>query len=123
MATGAVKSLASSLMQVAGWVCSAEVVHLRDYKVMLERRKAASTVILPCCHAEDKKHIYLSGKWNSHCDMVKCDLEGNPLPDMEPRRLWTCKEKPANDYYSFTNFAHFCNSSANIRTPLASDSR
>ena len=55
--------------------------------------------------------------------MVKCDLEGQPEPDMEPRRLWTCVEKPANDYYSFTHFAHKCNSSAGIRTPLLSDSR
>ncbi len=38
-------------------------------------------------------------------------------------RLWTCQERPANDYYSFTNFAHKCNSSENIRVPLLSDSR
>jgi hypothetical protein len=35
--------------------------------------------------AEGKKRIKLSGKWNSHCEMVKCDFEGQPLPDMEPQ--------------------------------------
>jgi len=36
--------------------------------------------------ADGQKRIHLSGKWNSHCDMVKCDFEGKPLPDMEPQR-------------------------------------
>lgn len=39
------------------------------------------------------------------------------------QRLWTCEKRPANDYYSFTNFAHKCNSSEGIRVPLPSDSR
>ncbi|KAF5831000.1 hypothetical protein DUNSADRAFT_13756 [Dunaliella salina] len=73
--------------------------------------------------AEGKKRIHLSGKWNSHCDMVKCDFEGVPLPDMEPQRLWTNRERPANDYYSFTHFAHKCNSSEGIRVGGGSDSR
>eukprot|EP00983_Pelagomonas_calceolata_P088806 1157246-Pelagomonas_calceolata.AAC.2 len=42
--------------------------------------------VLPVTFAEGKKRIQLSGKWNSHCDMVKCDFEGVPLPDMEPQR-------------------------------------
>ncbi len=73
--------------------------------------------------AEGVKRIKLSGKWNSHCDMVPCDAEGNALPDAEPKRLWTCNEKPKGDYYTFTNYAHQLNSSKGVRKPLPSDSR
>ncbi|GFH19810.1 uncharacterized protein HaLaN_16828, partial [Haematococcus lacustris] len=72
---------------------------------------------------EGRKHIRLSGKWNQYCDMVPCDAEGVPLEGAESTRLWTCAPKPANDYYSFTHFAHLLNKSDNIRTPLPSDSR
>uniref|UniRef100_A0A7S0RQA2 Oxysterol-binding protein n=1 Tax=Chlamydomonas leiostraca TaxID=1034604 RepID=A0A7S0RQA2_9CHLO len=72
---------------------------------------------------DGKKHIKLTGKWNEYCDMVKCDAEGNVPADATPTRLWTCNEKPKNDYYSFTNFAHKLNSSDGIRVPLPSDSR
>ncbi|KAJ9527536.1 hypothetical protein QJQ45_025810 [Haematococcus lacustris] len=72
---------------------------------------------------EGRKHIKLSGKWNQYCDMVPCDAEGGPLEGAESTRLWTCAPKPANDYYSFTHFAHLLNKSDNIRTPLPSDSR
>ena len=35
------------------------------------------------------KQLALSGKWNSHLDMQKCDEEGDPLPGSELVRLWT----------------------------------
>ena len=35
------------------------------------------------------KQLALSGKWNSHLDMQKCEEEGDPLPGSEPVRLWT----------------------------------
>lgn len=56
-------------------------------------------------------------------DAVQCDAAGVPLTGAQVKRLWTCAPKPANDYYSFTQFAHKLNSSEGIRTPLPSDSR
>lgn len=67
--------------------------------------------------------LALSGKWNSHLDCIKCDEEGDPLPDAKPLRLWTCKEKPEDDPYQFTFFAHELNSCKGIMEPLPSDSR
>lgn len=73
---------------------------------------------------EDGTPVYkLEGKWNSHLDAVKCDAEGEPLPGEEPLRLWTCTEKPADDPYGFTHFAHKLNSCADGINPLPSDSR
>jgi len=74
---------------------------------------------------EGTPKLLLEGKWNSHLDCTQCDEEGNALPDAEPERLWTCKPKPENDPYQFTEFAHLLNS---IETcdgvdPLPSDSR
>ena len=66
--------------------------------------------------------LYLEGKWNSHLDCMPCDDEGNPLPDAEPERLWTCEEKPEKDPYQFTKFAHYLNSCEGVN-PLPSDSR
>ncbi len=66
--------------------------------------------------------LLLEGKWNSHLDCTPCDEEGNPLPDAEPERLWTCEPKPENDPYQFTKFAHVLNSCEGIN-PLPSDSR
>ena len=40
------------------------------------------------------KKIALSGKWNSHLDMQKCDEEGELMPGSEPQRLWTVSTKP-----------------------------
>lgn len=37
---------------------------------------------------EGKKVLALSGAWNSHLDMVKCDGEGDPLQDAKTVRLW-----------------------------------
>jgi len=54
---------------------------------------------------------------HTHVDMLALILT------MYTQRMWTCDQKPADDYYSFTNFAHKCNSSAGIRVPLLSDSR
>mmetsp|Transcript_11385 Transcript_11385/g.19976 ORF Transcript_11385/g.19976 Transcript_11385/m.19976 type:complete len:456 (-) Transcript_11385:826-2193(-) len=73
--------------------------------------------------AEGVKQIMLSGKWNSYCDMVRCDAAGEPLPDVEPQRMWTCTEKPKGDYYSSTHYANKLNSSEGIKVPLPSDSR
>lgn len=55
--------------------------------------------------------------------MVRCDQEGNPLPNAKVVRMWTCTPKPANDYYSFTNFAHKLNGCEGMFVPLPSDSR
>jgi hypothetical protein len=65
----------------------------------------------------------VSGKWNEYCEMVRCDAEGNPLPDAKVVRQWTCNPKPANDYYSFTHFAHKLNGCEGMFVPLPSDSR
>ncbi|KAK9843175.1 hypothetical protein WJX74_008032 [Apatococcus lobatus] len=69
-----------------------------------------------------KKVIALSGKWNSHLDMVKCDEEGDPIKDAETIRLWECAPKPAGDKYSLTYFARRLNVGKGL-SPLASDSR
>lgn len=74
-------------------------------------------------NADGKKFVKLSGKWNEYCDMVKCNEDGSVPEGLQPRRLWTCTEKPKSDYYSFTHFAHKLNSSEGIRMPLPSDSR
>ncbi len=63
------------------------------------------------------------GKWSEHCDMVKCDAQGNPLQGAAPTRMWTCNEKPKGDYYSFTQFAHKLNGCEGLCVPLPSDSR
>ena len=73
--------------------------------------------------AAGKKVILVSGKWNSHCDMVPCDDSGAPLAGKQPTRMWTCTEKPKGDYYSFSYFTHKISSAENIREPLPSDSR
>lgn len=72
--------------------------------------------------ADGVPRLALIGKWNSHLDFVPCDSDGEPLPDAEPTRIWTCREKPENDPYSFTHFAHELNSCEGIN-PLPSDSR
>lgn len=62
----------------------------------------------PLFHALDWFQMFLkwwpsllthAGKWNSHCDIVRCDAEGEALVDVEPRRVWTNNEKPKGDYY------------------------
>jgi len=70
----------------------------------------------------DVPKLQLVGKWNSYLDCVECDEEGNAIPDAEPERLWTCVEKPENDPYQFTKFAHHLNSCEGVN-PLPSDSR
>jgi hypothetical protein len=77
----------------------------------------------PRVHADGKKHIKLSGKWNAFVNMVPCDEEGNVVEGQEPTRMWTCNEKPKGDYYTFTNFAHQLNGCEGMREPLPSDSR
>ena len=48
---------------------------------------------------EGEKVIALSGKWNSHLDMVKCDEAGEPIPDAPTTRLWTVSGT-ALDYFA-----------------------
>lgn len=74
--------------------------------------------------AEGNAHMLLSGEWNSHCDVQPCGADGEPVPDSEPRRLWSCAPKPEGDKYCFTHFAHGLNGVDGLReAPLASDSR
>mmetsp|Transcript_6855 Transcript_6855/g.19330 ORF Transcript_6855/g.19330 Transcript_6855/m.19330 type:complete len:459 (+) Transcript_6855:353-1729(+) len=73
---------------------------------------------------EGTKVLYLSGKWNSHLDAVKCDEDGEPLPEDEPMRLWKCSAKPGAGKYNFTSFANKLNRvPENSPAPLKSDSR
>lgn len=72
--------------------------------------------------AEGKKVMALGGKWNDYLDAVRCDEEGDPLPDAEKLHLWKCNEKPEGDKYAFTHFAHKLMSSEGLN-PLPSDSR
>ncbi|KAI7842034.1 hypothetical protein COHA_004235 [Chlorella ohadii] len=73
---------------------------------------------------EDGTPVYkLEGRWNEYLDAVKCDENGDALEGAEPLRLWTCREKPADDPYQFTHFAHELNSCEGGINPLPSDSR
>lgn len=72
--------------------------------------------------ADGTPKLKLIGKWNSHLDCIACDENGDELPDAKPLRLWTCREKPEDDPYSFTYFARELNRCDSIN-PLASDSR
>ncbi|KAI3429462.1 hypothetical protein D9Q98_005554 [Chlorella vulgaris] len=74
---------------------------------------------------EDGTPVYaLEGKWNEYLNATKCDANGDVLPGEEPLRLWTCAEKPADDYYGFTHFARdVLNSCKGGINPLPSDSR
>lgn len=50
-----------------------------------------------------KYKIY--GKWNSYCDAVAVnDIGSIPEESGKPIRLWSCKEKPKDDYYGRTDF-------------------
>ncbi|KAL6774365.1 hypothetical protein ACKKBG_A24730 [Auxenochlorella protothecoides x Auxenochlorella symbiontica] len=74
-------------------------------------------------YREDGTKAYiLEGKWNEYLDAARCDEAGEMLPDAEILHLWKCKDKPENDPYAFTHFAHELNS-ANGLSPLPSDSR
>lgn len=39
--------------------------------------------------SDGRKRIALSGKWNSHLDMQKCDEEGELMPGSDAVRMWT----------------------------------
>ncbi|KAK9830605.1 hypothetical protein WJX81_004342 [Elliptochloris bilobata] len=71
---------------------------------------------------EGRKVYALQGAWNSHLSMVRCNAEGEALPDAPTVELWKCKEKPKGDKYGFTHFSRFLNSGKGI-APLSSDSR
>ena len=38
--------------------------------------------------AQGTKRMAISGLWNSHCEAVKCNAEGDPLPGEQAKRLW-----------------------------------
>ena len=42
---------------------------------------------------EGAKVLALTGAWNSHLDMVKCDAQGDPLPDAPTTRLWQVRAR------------------------------
>lgn len=57
----------------------------------------------------------LSGKWNSHCDCVAVnDVDGVPEESGPPTRLWSCEEKPKDDYYGRTHFIIAANKCAGV---------
>ncbi len=54
---------------------------------------------------EGRKVLALSGAWNSHLDMAKCDEEGDPLPDAKTIRLWeVCSQHPVNYHFGHVAF-------------------
>lgn len=76
-------------------------------------------------HITDKdgvKKVAISGLWNSHCDAVRCDAEGNPQEGAETKRLWTASPKPEGHKYSWTQFVPKLQDCKTIN-PLPSDSR
>jgi hypothetical protein len=69
-------------------------------------------------------HAHMSGKWNSYVDYVPAGPDGAPAPGAQPRRLWTCAEKPEDDHYGCTHFAWRLTDATYLqRPPLESDSR
>jgi hypothetical protein len=74
--------------------------------------------------AVGRKHLYLSGKWNSHVDVQACSSSGQLDSSSKPRRLWSCRGKPADDHYGLTYFARQLNTCQQLsHPPLPSDSR
>jgi len=74
--------------------------------------------------ADGKKVMLVSGKWNSHCDAVRCDADGNPADGAETHRLWESNPKPEDPKYKFTQFAKDLNTvPAGAPEPLPSDAR
>ena len=57
---------------------------------------------------EGAKVLALSGAWNSHLDMVKCDAEGDPLPDAPTTRLWQVRAVWCSSQGTFPSAASQC---------------
>lgn len=73
--------------------------------------------------AEEPK-ILITGKWNSSIRYQPCDMEGEPLPGTELKEVWRATDRPANDKFQYTYFAHKLNSFETApKKLLASDSR
>lgn len=68
------------------------------------------------------KRLAVSGAWNSHLDVTRCDADGTAVPGAGTTRVWRCAPKPEGDKYGFTHFARKLCDGAGI-APLASDSR
>lgn len=73
--------------------------------------------------AAGAKRLAVSGAWNSHLDVTRCDPEsGEPLPGAGKTRVWACAPKPDGDKFGFTHFARKLCDGCGIN-PLPSDSR
>ncbi len=69
------------------------------------------------------KRLAVTGAWNSHLDVTRCDPEsGEPLPGVGTTRVWSCPPKPEGDKFGFTHFARRLCEGTGL-DPLPSDSR
>ena len=69
------------------------------------------------------KRLAVTGAWNSHLDVTRCDAEsGEALPGAGRTRVWACPPKPEGDKFGFTHFARRLCGGAGLN-PLPSDSR
>eukprot|EP00245_Coleochaete_scutata_P008860 TRINITY_DN2796_c0_g1_i1.p1 TRINITY_DN2796_c0_g1~~TRINITY_DN2796_c0_g1_i1.p1 ORF type:complete len:454 (-),score=96.13 TRINITY_DN2796_c0_g1_i1:738-2099(-) len=74
--------------------------------------------------AAEEPKILISGKWNSSMSWQPCDSEGEPLAGTKLEEVWKLAPQPANDKFSYTEFAHKINSFDTSPTGLLpSDSR
>lgn len=75
-------------------------------------------------NAAEEPKILMTGKWNESMKYQPCDMEGEPLPDTEPKEVWKLAATPENDKFNYTCFAHKINSFETApKKLLASDSR
>jgi hypothetical protein len=73
--------------------------------------------------ADGAKRLAVSGAWNSHLDVTRCDPEtGEAVPGAGKTRVWECVPKPEGDKYGFTHFARKLCEGVGLN-PLPSDSR
>jgi len=69
------------------------------------------------------KRLAVSGAWNSHLDVTRCDPEsGEATPGAGRTRVWACPPRPEGDRFGFTHFARRLCAGAGL-DPLPSDSR
>ena len=69
------------------------------------------------------KRLAVSGAWNSHLDVTRCDPEtGEAVAGAGKTRVWACPPRPAGDRFGFTHFARRLCDGAGL-DPLPSDSR
>lgn len=73
---------------------------------------------------DEEPKILITGKWNCSISCQPCDMEGEPLPGTELKEIWRATERPANDKFQYTHFAHKLNSYETApKKLLTSDSR